>query len=240
MMSESTLASRSGGARGGRPAAKVNRASLGREVADHIRELIFDGELEQNSRVPQDAIAETLGVSRLPVREALIALEADGIVETEPHRGTFVLPITREDIEDHYAAYGAAQGIAAARAISHMTDSILEQLRGLNSQLVTAKGRTRQHMLNWEFHSLINRTGGSRRLISLLKYMAQNLPRSVFELPPPASPEAIAGHDAIIAALAAKDPTAVQEACRQHMKLEGDFVVSVLADRGILTSDDRA
>jgi DNA-binding GntR family transcriptional regulator len=233
----STNRSKGSGTAHGPRAAKVDRASTGRVVADHIRELIFDGELDQNSRVPQDAIAESLGVSRLPVREALIALEADGLVETKPHRGTFVVPITQEDIEDHYSAYGAVQGIAAARAISYMTDSIIEQLQSLNTRLAAAKGST-QHVLNWEFHSLINRTGGSRRLISLLRYMAQNLPRSVFELPPPASREAIAGHDAIIAALTAKDPAAVEVACREHMRLEGEFVVSVLKQRGILSSTD--
>jgi DNA-binding GntR family transcriptional regulator len=219
-------------------APKVNRASLGREVANHIRELIFAGDLDQSGRVPQDAIAESLGVSRLPVREALIALEAEGLVESEPHKGAFVVPITREDIQDHYAAYGAAQGIAATRAISHMTDTVLDRLQSLNAQLSETKGREKQHGINWEFHTLINRTGGSRRLIWMLKYMAQNLPRSVFELPPPASPEALRGHAAIIAALRANDPDAVQAACREHMRLEGEFVVSVLERRGILSSSN--
>ena len=92
----------------------VQRGSMSVEVADHIRSMIFDGRLRAGQRVPQDAIAAELGVSRLPVREALITLEADGLVAAEPHRGVFVVPIRAEDIEDHYRLYGMAQGLAGS------------------------------------------------------------------------------------------------------------------------------
>ena len=61
--------------------------------------MIFDGTLKADQRVPQDAIADRARRQPLPVREALIALEADGLVASEPHRGTFVVPIRSEDID---------------------------------------------------------------------------------------------------------------------------------------------
>ncbi len=65
---------RSNGSRG----AKIVRTPSGEYIASHIRRLIFEGELRPGMRVPQDAIAQDLGVSRIPVREALIVLEREG------------------------------------------------------------------------------------------------------------------------------------------------------------------
>ena len=153
-------------------------------MADHIRSAIFSGTLKAGQRVPQDAIATELGVSRLPVREALIALEADGLVTSEPHRGVFVVPIRREDIEDHYRVYGMVQGLATGRAVQRITEPVLDRLQGLHEQMCASDDPDLLHDLNWEFHSLINRTGGSRRVLSVLRQLAHNLPREVYELPP--------------------------------------------------------
>ena len=75
------------------PGAAMIRQSSGEQAAVHIRRLIFDGELRPGDRVPQDEIAHTLGISRIPVREALIALEREGWVTIEMHRGAFISAI---------------------------------------------------------------------------------------------------------------------------------------------------
>ena len=204
------------------------------EVSDHIRSSIFSGVLKPGQRVPQDAIAAELGVSRLPVREALISLEADGLVASEPHRGVFVVPIRREDIEDHYRIYGMVQGLAASRAVHRITEPVLARLTELHEQMCASADPDVLHDLNWEFHSLINRTGGSRRLLSVLRQLSHNLPREVYELPPAASPEANKGHAKILAALSRGDAAAVDAANREHVELEGEHVVAVLRRDGVL------
>jgi len=201
-----------------------------------MRSLIFNGTLKAGQRVPQDAIAAELGVSRIPVREALITLEADGLVASEPHRGTFVVPIRSEDIEDHYRIYGMAQGLAARGAARRITEPVLARLDELHEQMSANHDVDLVHDLNWEFHSLINRTGASRRTLSVLRHLSHNLPREVYSLPEAASPQANRGHARIIAALRAGNADEADLANRDHVQQEGDQVVAALKRSGVLAS----
>jgi DNA-binding GntR family transcriptional regulator len=86
------------------PQRPLKRRSSGEAAALHIRKLIFDGYLRPGARVHQDDVARGLGISRIPVREALIALEQQGWVTIEPNRGAFVVP------GDFYELVPEAQG----------------------------------------------------------------------------------------------------------------------------------
>lgn len=221
---------------GARSQPRLHRRSVSVEVAEHIRSHIFNGTLKAGQRVPQDAIAAELGVSRIPVREALITLESDGLVASEPHRGTFVVPIRSEDIEDHYRIYGMAQGLAARGAARRITEPVLARLDELHEQMNANQDTDQLHDLNWEFHSLINRTGASRRTLSVLRHLSHNLPREVYSLPAAASPQANRGHARIIAALRAGDADEADLANRVHVQEEGDQVVAALKRSGVLAS----
>lgn len=214
--------------------AKPRRRSISAEVADHIRSSIFNGTLKPNQRVPQDAIASQLGISRVPVREALISLEENGLVASEPNRGMFVVPIRHEDIDDHYRMYGMIQGLAAARAVRRMTEPVLARLAELHEQMCSSDDPQRLHELNYEFHALINKTGGSTRVRSVLRHLSHNLPRELYYLSPGASPEANAGHARILRALRDGDEAAVDRANQEHVRLEGEVVLAALKRRGIL------
>ena len=91
--------------------------SSGEQVRLYVRRLIFDGVLKQGQRVPQDAIAQALGVSRIPVREALIALEREGWTTIIPHRGAFVNALDEPSVRDHYELYGLFYGFGVRRAV---------------------------------------------------------------------------------------------------------------------------
>lgn len=213
------------------------RRNMSGQVVDRIRTMIFDGSLIRGQRVPQNDIASDLGVSRLPVREALITLESEGLIESEPHRGAFVVPIHREDIDDHYRIYGMVQGLASRRAAARITEPTLERLQELHEQMQLADDVVTAHELNWDFHSLINQTGGSRRLLSVLRQLARNLPREVYEVPPPADAAAVRGHQRILDALRARDGDAADAASRQHMQTEGEYVIAKLKADGVLADD---
>jgi DNA-binding GntR family transcriptional regulator len=167
----------------------------------------------------------------------LISLEAEGLISSEPHRGAFVVPIRREDIEDHYRIYGMVQGLAARRAASRITAPTLSRLRELHESMQSNSDPDLLHDLNWEFHALINKTGGSRRLLSVLRQLARNLPRAVYEAPPGASPEANRGHARILEALTNGDGVAAESASREHVQLEGDYVIAKLKRDGILADE---
>ncbi|GAA1857367.1 GntR family transcriptional regulator [Pseudonocardia ailaonensis] len=213
---------------------RPRRRNMSDEVFDYVRSRIFDGTLKADQRIPQDAVATALGVSRVPVREALIALEQHGLVASEPHRGTYVVPIRAEDIDDHYRMYGMIQGLAAARAVHSITEPVLDRLDELHEQMCTGDDPDLLWDLNYDFHSLINHTGGSSRVRAVLRHLSHNFPRELYALTPGSSPEANAGHARILAALRARDGVAADLANQEHVRAEGENIVVALRRAGIL------
>src|ERR1700722_8766048 len=106
----------------------VVRQASGEQAAGYIRRLIFDGELQQGTRLPQDQVAKALGVSRIPIREAIVALEREGCVTTKLHRGAFINAFDEGTIRDHYELYGLVYGLAARRAIAHGDPEMVARL----------------------------------------------------------------------------------------------------------------
>src|SRR3954467_10878345 len=120
-----------------RPPDPTSRMSRGEEAARYIRGLIFDGDLKPGTRVPQDDIARGLGVSRIPVREALIALEREGWVTIEMNRGAFVNALDARSVRDNYELFGLIYGFAAERALDRSGDELIGRLRELKAASVT-------------------------------------------------------------------------------------------------------
>ena len=97
--------------------APLARESTSDRVAAEIRRLIWTGELAAGDRLNQDEIAARFGVSRIPIREALITLAHGGSISMVPHRGAFVEPITAESVSDHYELYARVDGFAIEKAV---------------------------------------------------------------------------------------------------------------------------
>ncbi|MBL7496627.1 GntR family transcriptional regulator [Frankia sp. CNm7] len=104
------------GARAGDSRPVVDRQSSSSQVASYLRASIFAGTLRPGDYVRQNELAKKMGVSRIPVREALVALEREGWISIEPHRGAFVNGFDENSIRDHYALLGELYGLAAERA----------------------------------------------------------------------------------------------------------------------------
>src|SRR3954465_14483371 len=111
------------------PMPLIDRPSSGDLVAVHVRSLIFNGELRQGDRVHQDDIARQLGVSRIPVREAIIALDREGWLTITPHRGAFVHGLDEDALRDHYELLGLVYGLAARRTTQRASNAGPQQLR---------------------------------------------------------------------------------------------------------------
>ena len=89
-------------------------------------------------RVPQDAIASDLGVSRIPVREALIVLEREGWVTNEMHRGAFISALDEQAVHDHYELFGLIYGFAAGRALDRGTADLPQRLADIQTSFARA------------------------------------------------------------------------------------------------------
>jgi DNA-binding GntR family transcriptional regulator len=208
------------------------RANLADEVSDHIRNAIITGRLRPGERIDQDAIAAELGLSRLPVREALIALDREGMVQTIPRRGTYVQRLTPDDIADHYQIFGHVAGLAASRAAARAGEEDLQRLRELQQQMQRSQDAEELERLNFEFHRVINAAGGSRRLNSLIRLLTRSLPAHFFEFVPGWSSQAHEQHAEILSAIERRDPTAAQRAMERHLAASARNAVDALTNQG--------
>lgn len=209
-----------------------SRPNLGEEVASVLRDRILSGQYRPEDKLPQDQIAQDLDVSKLPVREALIRLEAEGLVRNLPRRGSFVAPLTRDDVLDAYAIYGLISGYAARRAAERVTDEQVEQLARWADEMETTKDVEHQTDLNFEFHALVNRVGGSRRLRSALKGISRTLPTNFFGVRWHWSEHAHDDHREIVSALRSREGDRAFETMYEHLWRSGEHAVAMLEDAG--------
>lgn len=220
---------------------RLPRSNLKDSVAAHIRELIFSGQLRPGSKVDQEQIASQLGVSKLPVREALISLENEALIHNLPRRGAFVAQLTPDDVRDHYRIYGLLSAIAAERAARLLTDDELDELDRLLAAMEAADVPADElEALNFEFHRMINRAGGSNRLAAVLRLFADSIPTRFYEFTTGWSDHAADHHRVILRALRARDAQAASQAMADHLTSGGDYAVRLLAESGFWASDDGA
>lgn len=207
---------------------KRRRPNLAQEVAAHLRNGILAGRLKPGQRIDQDAVAEELGVSRLPVREALISLDREGLVQTIPRKGSYVSRIDRDDIADHYQIFGQVAGLAAARAVARLDEAGLAHLADLHERMMGAESLTEQQRLNHEFHRTINVAAGSQRMTSMLQLLSRSLPMPYVDFPPEWLDEANRQHKDILDAFRRRDTLAAQRAMEQHINASARHAIEVL------------
>lgn len=216
--------------------------SLGDKAAAHIKRLIFDGALAPGTRVPQDLIAYELGISRVPVREALIGLEREGWVQIELHRGAFVQGFDEATLRDHYELYGLVLGFAARRALERVdVDGLAATLTTLAKQVAKEKEPAAFGVLTVDFHDTVLRASTSRPSAKLLRALSQMVPGDFFSLVPHAMAVERRGLPKIAAAIAARDGEGADAEYRRVMRAVGEDVLAVFAARGLLAGPkDRA
>jgi DNA-binding GntR family transcriptional regulator len=114
-------------AREGKPFRKQARATVADVTTDQLRRLIISGELADGAPLRQDALAEELGVSRIPIREALSRLEGEGLAASSPHKGYVVTALSRDEISELFELRALLEPELIRAAIPKMTTADLEQ-----------------------------------------------------------------------------------------------------------------
>ena len=215
------------------PQDAVVRRSRGDQAAIYIRRLIFDGRLRPGSHVPQEEIARTLGISRIPVREALIALESEGWVTIEMHRGAFINALDEQSVRDHYELFGLVYGFAAERATVRHVPELAGQLDGLARAMVASDDPDDVSRLTNEFHDTVVDAARSPRVKALLRGMTGIIPGNFFELVSGAIAVEREGAAAIARAVERGDAEQAAAEYRRTMARQGDNVVEVFTARGL-------
>jgi DNA-binding GntR family transcriptional regulator len=225
-----TQAERPSGVARGR---KIVRTPSGQYIATHIRRLIFDGELRAGMRVPQDAIASDLGVSRIPVREALIVLEREGWVTNEMHRGAFINALDEQAVHDHYELYGLIYGFAADRALARGDADLPQRLAVIQSNFAHADNAEDLYDQSLAFHSAIIKAAASPRITVATRAMSALVPGNFFECVPNAVDVEKRGLAAIVRAMKMNDGAKTSAEYVKMMRQVGNKVAQLFRERSL-------
>lgn len=199
-------------------------ASLREQAYDSIERSILAMDLDDGSaqiRLHEHQIAQDLGISRTPVREALTLLEREGFVRTVPRRGLFVTRKTKREIVEMITVWAALEGSAAHAAARHAADSDLRELGRAFEDLEIS---TLPHHLNaydeanLDFHRTIIRLGGCGLMVEMTTNLFVHLRalRSAVLHRPGRVEDSMRAHAAIIAALRARDADRAAILVRDH------------------------
>ncbi len=223
------------------PGEGLSRLSSGEQVRLYVRRLIFDGVLRQGQRMPQDAIARTLGVSRIPVREAMIALEREGWVTSIAHRGVFVNAIDESAVHDHYELYGLLYGFAVRRATERLGAPLASKLAPIQKRIGAAEDDAAEmYDAALAFHRTVVAAANSPRLASMLRPLTGIVPGNFFELVPGASKIEKRGTAAIVRAVRREDGEAAAEEYAVMLRKQSDLVVELFRNRGLFETASSA
>ena len=168
----------------------------------------MSGTLRPGTYIRLDETAAELGVSMMPVREALRTLRGEGMVQLEPHRGHVVSPFTRDDIEDLFWLQITIAAQLVRTAAERVTDEQIDELEGLADKVAAA---VESHdaddvaAAEFDFHRALNRASGRMKLAWFLLHAARYLPPDVYANNAQWGIDAVSNHRQLIAALRKHD-----------------------------------
>lgn len=160
-------------------AAREENVTAQELVLDAVRTAILAGVLEPGARLRQEELADLFGTSRIPVREALRALEYEGLVSSEPHRGFTVTTLDADDVEDVYDLRILLEGHAVRLALPLITDEDLEELEALYRTMADATSPDEQLAARERFYMRLYSVTGRPRLVGLIARLRQEVARAL-------------------------------------------------------------
>ncbi len=211
-----------------RPPLAKNASLVAVEV---IREAIMDGRLEPGQRLKEEELARELGISRTPVREALLILQTDGLVEAHPNRGATVRSYDLDDLGDLYMLRAALEGVAARLAAERATPRELAKLRRSCDRFdsVAGAGSLKEIVReNLVFHDAILDIAGNDRIAQLVRGVTE-LPlvyKSYLWYSPNQKLVSAHYYRQILHALEARNPERAESVMKQHVFEARDVLVA--------------
>lgn len=198
----------------------------------YLRELIINGTFAPGQRLTLAEVSGACGMSHMPVREALLRLARDGLLESEPHKGVRVVELSLKEAKELFAVRTELEGLAAYAACAAADLKIVADLTLINQRFSDAFARTELPAMgaaNQEFHERILQAGGNVVLARMLRevWSASQRYRLGYKLIPGRAHCTIEEHASIIAAIASGDPERARTAARAHIERAGSELASV-------------
>lgn len=198
------------------------RQPLGRQIADRLRREILFGVIGPDDHLTQDSICVRFGTSRIPVRDAIMTLLREGLLQ-KTRFGIIVAELTDRDLGDIFRIEGVLHGLATRMATQRATDSQLEELddtnRSIEAALASGKSEVASH-LNADFHHRINLLTDSGRMISALRATSAKIDGEYLQRFPEHGQAALLQHRRIVEAMLARDADTASVAMHEHVYVQ--------------------
>lgn len=224
----------------------IPRQSLTVAVADKLRDQIIRGEIPEGAQIRQDAIAAHYRVSRIPVREALRQLHAEGLIAIVPNRGAVVPALSPDDVEELFSIRALLEPEVLKRSIPHLTEDDFDEAEAVLRKYVREL-RREEHVsawgrLNWQFHSILYSRANQPRFMTIIRnvndsgerytrlqlFLTHGIKRANEE------------HHQILELCRQHDVAAACKLLRVHIQYAGESLKQALAQKRSAAEDDAA
>lgn len=213
---------------------QITRKTVTSSVVDVLREKIISHEIEGGTPLRQDALAAELNVSRIPVREALLQLEAEGLVEFAPHRGAVATRISLEEVNELFGLRAILECDVLSYALARITDEDLDKsqliLREFDELLKPGADKHPWGALNWKFHRSLYQPSGRKRTLGLISQLHTNCDRYLrMQIQLIADyPRAEREHHELLRLCRVRDKRRARKCLREHILTTGKELVRAL------------
>ncbi len=204
-------------------------------VFESLREAIIQGVLKPGERLMEIQLAEEIGVSRTPIREAIRKLELDGFVVMVPRKGAFVAGISMKDIIEVFEVRTALEGLAASLAADRITDDEMDELE--RSLAVYAEECAKTDLdgivsSDTHFHELIYQASRNERLSQIIVHLKEQIQRfrKTSLSQPGRSKDAVEEHRRIVEAIGMRDSELAMNMAREHIEAAEQILLNSLQE----------
>lgn len=200
-------------------------------IADSLRAAILEGRYKANQPLRQDRLAEELGVSKIPLREALVQLKAEGLVNLLPKRGAVVSELSAAEVAEIYVIRAALESIALINALPGLSPADIIQAESILKIIDIEEDTGRWGDLNWEFHATLYRAGKMPLLLQIIRTLHNNVARYlvIYLDRLAASSVSQQEHWALLKACREKDSELAVRILTRHLRQASDRLVAFLA-----------
>jgi DNA-binding GntR family transcriptional regulator len=214
---------------------KLERQRAVDAVYEVLRQAIVTYALKPGERMNVDELAQKLGVSLTPVRSAIQKLSTEGLVEIRSRSGTFVASLTARDVEETFRIRCALECLGARDGLTTLAtrlDRIRELLEAMRKPVRNARGQHAHELANSEFHQIIVRSAGNRRLIDMYEALNAHIKIARVHSSETSWPARVSReqteHEAIVAAVEKGDADGLCDALQAHIYRAKDALVATL------------
>jgi DNA-binding GntR family transcriptional regulator len=198
-------------------------------IADTLRDEILRGAIPPGQPLRQEDLASRFGVSRLPVRDALVRLEAQGLVEVFPNRGAFVIALSADEVREVFDMRILLEGDLIERAVPRMTPDDWRTIDAARADAAHHANGPQWTESDWRFHRALYEPAARPRQLATIETLRGTVARywAADTAFPIRRTELLADHDAIVEACRARASVAARRRLEEHLRRASELVLGV-------------